>query len=252
MRLDAEQEDLLVALVEAERRIPHGHRDKFLVDHTDGPPGVDILHPGWPSSQRVFLGNLELLAQANLINMGHDGRSEDFYVTPAGFAYYADLKSQHGEPLRRIEKNQLEFISGDWFRTHYPKAHEKWHQAESLLWEEDSRRNASIVGHLVREAMQEFADSLVTTLSVPGVTHEKSHTVARIRAAIEFSSESLGSTVKPFLDALLTYWGTLNDLVQRQEHAAQREAEDLLFPDARRIVFHSAAVMFELHNTLVG
>jgi hypothetical protein len=65
-------------------------------------------------------------------------------------------------------------------------------------------------------------------------------TVARIRSVLEHLAGLLGATEKPLLDALLTYWGTVSDLVQRQEHGAQREGESLSWADSRRVVFQTA------------
>ena len=56
----------------------------------------------------------------------------------------------------------------------------------------------------------------------------------------------LGETHQAFLHALLTYWGTVSDLVQRQEHGAVRDKEPLTWEDTRRVVFQTAIVMFEI------
>jgi hypothetical protein len=78
----------------------------------------------------------------------------------------------------------------------------------------------------------------------PSVDPDPAHTVARIRAVI---SETISpSRLRDFADALITYWGTTNDLVQRQEHGAQKEGQPLDWEDARRVVFHTAIVMFEI------
>jgi hypothetical protein len=54
----------------------------------------------------------------------------------------------------------------------------------------------------------------------------------------------------PFLDALIAYWGTVSDLLQRQEHGAQREGHDLVNEDARRVVFHTCLVIYELDRAI--
>jgi hypothetical protein len=46
------------------------------------------------------------------------------------------------------------------------------------------------------------------------------------------------------------YWGTVNDLIQRQEHGAQREGGALAWEDGRRVVFQTAIVMFEIDRSL--
>jgi hypothetical protein len=53
-----------------------------------------------------------------------------------------------------------------------------------------------------------------------------------------------------FAEALLAYFGTVSDLVQRQEHGAQREGAPLRWEDARRVVFQTAMVMLELDRAL--
>ena len=71
-----------------------------------------------------------------------------------------------------------------------------------------------------------------------------------MRAVVNHRSAQLGSTERPFIDALIAYWGTVSDLASRQEHGAQREGEPLTREDARRIVFQTAVVMFETHRSL--
>jgi hypothetical protein len=56
--------------------------------------------------------------------------------------------------------------------------------------------------------------------------------------------------VKAFLEALVAYWGTVNDLIERQEHGAKREGEQLGVEDARRVVFQLLIVMNEIDRAL--
>jgi hypothetical protein len=62
--------------------------------------------------------------------------------------------------------------------------------------------------------------------------------------------QQLGSTEWRFLDALLAYWGALTDLMQRQAHGALKKGEMLGWEDARRVVFHTAIVMFEIDKAI--
>ena len=57
-------------------------------------------------------------------------------------------------------------------------------------------------------------------------------------------------TERAFLDALLAYWGTVIDLVQRQEHGALREGTPLIRRDAKRVVLQCAIVMYELDEAI--
>jgi hypothetical protein len=59
-----------------------------------------------------------------------------------------------------------------------------------------------------------------------------------------------GKATKAFLQSLLEYWGTVNDLVQRQEHGGQREGDPLTWEDGRRVVFHTLLVMYEIDRAV--
>lgn len=104
------------------------------------------------------------------------------------------------------------------------------------------------IGHICREALQEFATSLAQRCGAE-VLADRAKTVQAIRTVL--GMHQLGETHKAFLDALLTYWGTVSDLVQRQEHGAARDKEPLTWEDARRIVFQTAIVMFEIARSAI-
>ena len=63
-------------------------------------------------------------------------------------------------------------------------------------------------------------------------------------------ADTLGDSKKAFLDALIAYWGTLSDLIQRQEHDSQKEGKPLVWEDARAVVFQTLIVMFEIDRNL--
>ncbi len=98
--------------------------------------------------------------------------------------------------------------------------------------------------------MQEFAASLAEKYILPEVKENKSQDITRIKSILNFLSNRLGTTKKPFLDALLNYWGTVHDLIQRQEHGGQKEGKPLLWEDARRVVFQTAIVIYEIDNAI--
>ena len=100
------------------------------------------------------------------------------------------------------------------------------------------------IGHTCREALQAFASSLAERSGVPDMPSNPAKTVDRIKAVL--NARALGDTHRAFLAALLAYWGTVSDLVQRQEHGAQKEGEPMTWEDARRVVFQTAIVMFEI------
>ncbi len=99
--------------------------------------------------------------------------------------------------------------------------------------------------------MQEFADQLYFEVLGEKSTAPKSHTVKRIKKVLQESTPESGRTVIKFLEALVPFWGTVSDLVQRQEHGAQKDTgEEINWEDSRRVVFQTANIMYELHRTL--
>ena len=62
----------------------------------------------------------------------------------------------------------------------------------------------------------------------------------------QFQAEFGSSSVRAHLDAVIVYWGTVSDLVQRQEHGAAKEGEALTWEDARRVVFQTVNLFHEL------
>lgn len=245
--LEKEQQELLAVLVEAARNVPQEHREKFIAMQIFGQSLAWVIHPGLPRDfEGAYMGDLEILAQERLINLsyGQGGRAS-FDVTPLGFRYYKWLKQRAGETIQQVEQEIIGYLDSESFRKRYPNAFAKWREAASLLWEADTEQKLTVIGHLCREALQEFTTHLVGEFQPPDVDSEKSHTIARLKAVLERLIH-LGSTEKPFLDALISYWRTVNDLAQRQEHGAQREKEGLGWEDARRVVFHTALVMYEV------
>ncbi len=159
-------------------------------------------------------------------------------------------KLQRGQYYSRsIETLIREYLRSGDFQRRYPAAYQKWSEAEHMLWQRDSNQFTTI-GHLCREAMQEFTTRLVERFQPAEVDPDRAHVVARVRAILKWRAAN--GTIREFLDALLAYWGTVSDLVQRQEHGAQKEGALLRWDDARRVVFHTLVVMFEVDKFLAG
>jgi hypothetical protein len=169
-------------------------------------------------------------------------------VSPTGFEYYAELMARRGEPVQRLEKRIHSYLDSTRFRTRHPAAFQKWLEAEALLWGDDSNRNLTTIGHLCRECLQEFATSLITHAKIDGANPDPTKTVARVRLVLDSKRSALGARRAEFLEALVAYWGTVSDLVQRQEHGAQKEGEPLLFEDALRVVIQTMIVMYEVDS----
>lgn len=249
--LEQEQKDLLVTVVEASRNVPRERREKFLVLETN--EDTTVIHPGLPGqTAKVYSGDIDVLAQAGLINYNRlFDKLPQFDVSPLGYKYYGDLKQQTDHPVRQVELAITEYLRSERFQQVAAIAYRKWLEAERLLWVSDAQQQLTTIGHLCREAMQEFATALVERYQPPKVNTNKASDVARIRAVLDQQATVLGTTLKPFLDALLAYWGTVSDLVQRQVHGAQREGLPLVWEDARRVVFQTSVVMSEIDRAII-
>jgi hypothetical protein len=249
--LEKIQEDLFITIVEAARNTPLDKRQKFLVAQSFG--GDSLIHPSIPNEKNeIYFGDIEILAGEGLLALGYGSEgTPDFDVTPLGFKYYEYLKSKLGESVERVEKTIRNYIESDNFRGNFSKVYEKWSSAEELLWETaDSQQKLTTIGHLCREAVQEFADYLVDLYKPPNISKHKSKTVARLKEIVNFRSQELGETKKDFLEALIAYWGTVNDLIQRLEHGGQKEGQPLTWEDARLVVFQTLIVIVEIYRAL--
>src|SRR6266545_1563688 len=218
---------------------------------TDG-DGTSVMHPGLPGRQmRVHQGDVDILEADGLLLVTQIGRwHRSFVVTPLGFSLYEELQHRSGAPTQQVEETLTRYLDSDAFQRSYPEAHRKWADAAERLSRSDSQQQWTMIGHLCREAMQAFATELVEQHKPPAVTPDKAKDVARIRAVLDQRKSMLRTTVAPFLDALLAYWGTVSDLVQRQEHGSQKEGPPLVWEDGRRVVFQTAVVMFEIDRAL--
>lgn len=248
--LEPVQQELLITIVESARNTPIDSRQKFLVAQSFD--GDALIYPTIPKEKAgIYFGDVETLAHEGLLSLGYGSKgTPNFDVTPLGFKYYEYFKKTLGEPVERIVKTVRAYLDSNNFIKVYPAAYKKWCSAEELLWETDSKQQLTLIGHLCRESIQEFADYLVSTHNLSNVPADKSKTVARLKAVIATKADSLGDSKKAFLNALVSYWGTVIDLIQRQEHDSQKEGQTLVWEDARAVVFQTLIVMFEIDRNL--
>ena len=238
-------------MVEANRNVPRDQRQKFYTSESVGETLAEVIHPGLPNGvTKAYKGDIEMLGRVGLLALSYQQYSASFDITPLGFRYYEYLRQRGGQPIHQMSTYLRNYLDAETFRQEYPLAHQKWAQAEAILWSSDSEQQLTTIGHLCREALQEFAMALVNEFKPTGVDEGRAHTVSHIRAVLDLKRGQLGTTQKPFLDALLAYWGSVSDLVQRQEHGAQRDGRPLVWEDGRRVVFQTAIVMFEISNSL--
>lgn len=248
--LEPVQQDLFISIVEASRNTPLDKRQKFLVVTSFA--GDSLLHPSIPKEKaQIYLGDIEVLDNEGLISLGYGSHgSPTFDVTPTGFRHYEYLKENLGKPVERIVKTARNYLDTNKFIKNYPAAYEKWCVAEELMWKTDSMQQLTLIGHLCRECVQEFADQLIIIQGLSNPPKGKTKTVAKLKAVIEDRSKDISDTKKAFLNALVVYWGTVNDLIQRQEHGSQKEQETLIWEDARMVVFQTLIVMFEIDRNV--
>jgi hypothetical protein len=239
--LEPEHEDLLARLVEASRDVPRENQEWFMTDLMGGAKlqGPDGLHD-------VIADDVYYLRDAGLLRRIDSDRDWlAFRIAPAGLTYYARMKQRNGEPLERQEAEVHRFLNGQAFRAAYPLAFARWAEAETLLWGADSEREFTTVGHKAREAMQEFATEVVQRYQPADVDLNPTAVNRRLGAVIAMLLPSLGDARATLLKALGDYSEATLRVIQRQEHGGQKEGHQLTWQDARRVVFHTASVMYE-------
>lgn len=245
--LERDQMDLLSMMVEADRRVPREQSHLFILSGTH--EGYSLIHAGLQDEGHVVPGDVRTLAEAGLLRHSVASKSANQYeVTPTGRAYYAWMKEREGEPIKQIETEVRHLIDSDEFRKRHATAYDRWTDAESQLWGAETAAEFTDIGHACREAVQQFVNDLVKRHHAEGVEADPQKTVARLRAVLATAGPSERDAA--FAEALLTYFGAVSDLIQRQEHGALKEGEPLTWEDARRVVFQAALVMFELDRAL--
>ncbi len=249
--LEDSQVGLLVDLVEASRREASDSRAEFMaLAATQSYPRLYVRHPGLAKQYVAHLSDLEELESVGLLRLRVNAKRDvwHFSVRPEGFRFYAEHMRQLGTPIERVEKVTRRLLDQLGFQQRYPEAYQSLALAEGLLWVDGSQDQLTAIGHHCREAMQEFISVLVAQARPPEVSANPANTVARLQAVVR--SRLLGDSVSAFLEALIAYWGTLSDLVQRQEHGGKREGRPLALEDARRVVFQTLNVMYEVDRAL--
>jgi hypothetical protein len=253
IQLEQVQQDLICKIVEAFRNVPSEQRRAFVIMCSDESNFATVRHAGFPGGNTsAYEGDLNTLGRQGLIDLSAEVGSSvyTFDISPEGFAYYRQLREADGKPIERVESRVTRYLETDQFQQKYARAYRKWKHADTLLWESDSELQLTTIGHLCREAIQEFATSLVNNHQVTEVDENVAHDIARIRAVIELYANQLGEREKECLITLISYWRAVSGLVQRQEHGSNHVSRPLDWEDGRRVVFQTAIVMFEVETSL--
>ena len=240
--LEKSQQELLGELVEADERVEDGRRQFLVIGTADS----NILAHPKMEKREIDTGDVRTLAECGLIrHVPTSGTTPNYEVRPVGRQYVTWWKQQAGSPIAQVEAEVRRFLDSETFRLHHPAAYEHWAEAVKDVWEADSLAKLTGIGHACRESLELFVTDLVVARQPGDVNQDPQATVDRLRAVM--STVTLSKSVG---DVLLAYFGTVWDLVQRQEHGGQKEGEALQQEDARRVVFQTALVMFELDRAL--
>jgi hypothetical protein len=240
--LEPEQQDLFIRMVENVRSLPRENRSPMIEANSND--GTCLIMPKGEITGYAY-GDPDALAATGLLHMDYGSSgSKRYIISPIGYKYYDWLMKQQGKPVERIEKQTFRYLEFEDFRKAYPDAYRKVKQAEEMLWSADKEEQFTTIGHLCREAVQDFADSLYK--DVMGVEYDgpKTQTNNRIETVITETCDS--KKVRKYLRSLLEYGKAVGGLIQKQEHRAEKEKEQLTWEDTRRVVFQAVNVMVEL------
>lgn len=207
---------------------------------------VHLRQPAADEDEAFPLDPLNELAGRGYLDMDTEPgkRIGNFRITEAG----RETVRGAADTFEAVETLMLRGLDDRVFRDRHPDAYADWQHAARLA-AEDPAGHATRIGHDCREAMQLFATS---AMHDAGITVEAgpTDTVKKIRSVLDARREDNPEKLSAFLDALLTFWGTVSDLAQRQEHGAQKEGEPLTAADGTRLALQTAVVMFEIDRTL--
>lgn len=252
-RITEEQRDLLCAMVEADRRVQREERQPFVYLKTAG--GANLLHHrGFPegdyaTNDREVQG---LRSEGFLTRVNPGASSPNYVLRNEALVAYQAIKEAEGEPVEATEDEVHRFIEAGRLAERYPEAHSKWKSAAKVLWSPEAEDHLTKIGHDCREAMQAFATALVDEFKPDDVDTDPKKTKSRVRAVLLSlqQEDDIGKTKRRYLEGLLGWWDKLNDLVQRQEHGAQREGEGVTWEDGRAVVFGTGLAMYEIDRTI--
>jgi Transcriptional regulator PadR-like family len=150
------------------------------------------------------------------------------------------------DPFDQVITEARSALGSDGFARAFPGAFQPWADAENLLWGSDASTQLTTIGHKVREASQAFATAMIDRYgSEGGHGHGVSQVEKRLGSVIAKHRMTLGDDRRKVLEGLGALWSASNKLVQRQEHGAQKEGEDVTWDDARRIVYLTVFLMIE-------
>lgn len=221
--------------------IPGTEIDLILSDflHSVGATNIDSLN--WI---------LYELAKDKLIDIRHHDSSTTkttVILKRTGIIRYNEIIKIKKNPILMINSYLKDFLTKGELQQKYPKAFKRWTEADELLWIGKSD-NHTTIGHKCRECLQEFASELIIKLKIENADENSKNIKNRLKSVLKDCN--IGKTIPKFIDRFYSYIDIVNDLVQKQEHGASKESEDLSWNDSRRVVFHTALIMLEVDSLI--
>jgi DNA-binding PadR family transcriptional regulator len=179
------------------------------------------------------------------------------YVTGGGRAVMVELTHRgreqaraNPEPVEQIMTENRRLIASGRFAEVFPNVFEPWADAEILLFADDAEAQLTTVGHKIREAAQAFATAMIQRFGADEPPADVKLVKKRLGAVIAHNRSMIGDKQRRLLESLGDLWETTVDLIERQEHAAQKEGEPVSWNDGRRIVTLTMFLMIEFDTIL--
>jgi len=254
--LEREQIELLSRMVEADRRTPREERRPFWYHETMGGGNCEFLsHPGFVDAEgrtiTVLRSDLLALAEAGFLRVHRaTASSMSIDIRPIGYRFHTEVMANVANTAEQVAEAPRHYLDAEGFRRRYPEAHAKWAAARETLYADDVHGKLTRIGHDCTEAMQAFANVLVDAHHPPNADAEPGKYRQRLDAVIDLFKPKVGEKRSNLLHALVNYWFAASAIAERQEHGADKAGDPVTWEDARRVVFHTAIVMFEIDLAL--
>ena len=149
------------------------------------------------------------------------------------------------DPMEKVFAENRSKLGSERFRAAFPNAYEPWADATKLLYGDDAMAQLSTVGHKVREAAQAFATTAIEMFGANEPPSDVKLVKKRLGAVIAQNRDYMSEKKRKVLEDLGNLWESTVDLIERQEHSAQKEGEPVTFEDGRRVVSLMMSLMLE-------
>ena len=250
--LEQPQWALLGELVSAVDKTSAEERQPFQVISPGNRYVQVVHHPGLNNRcLEAYPADLKALERGSLLEVtSRDQGYWEFELLPLARGFWRQRIANLQSSLQRVEQAVREYLDGSRLRERYADAYAKIAEADGLLWSTEAEQNATIICHLCREALVLFTTALVNEHKPPDADLELAKTKRRLGSVLRSARHPIGEKTSVFIDALEGYYSALSDLVDRGEHGAAKIGEPVAWDDARRVVFHTLIVMYEVDRAL--